>query len=320
MRKSTKIWLVTATCLLLIGCIIFGGAMTLLKWDFRKLSTNKYETNIHEISEDFSNISINTNTADITFALSDDGKCKIVCYDDKKTKHSISVENDTLTIKLTDKKHWYDYIGINFCAPKINIYLPKSEYSMLSVNEDTGDIKMPKDFKFGSVDVSLSTGDIDFCASASESVKIKASTGKISVKNISATSLDLKTSTGNITAQNVKCEGDIKTNVSTGKTFFMDVSCKNLTSGGDTGDISLENVIATEKFSIKRSTGDIRFEDSDANEIFVTTDTGSVTGTLLSEKIFIANTDTGNVNVPKTTSGGRCEITTDTGNIKIKVR
>ena len=54
-------------------------------------------------------------------------------------------------------------------------------------------------------------------------------------------------------------------------------------------------------------------------EIYIETDTGSVSGTLLSDKVFLAETDTGRVSVPKTTHGGRCEITTDTGNIRIEV-
>ena len=58
----------------LIGCIIFAGVMTMLRWDFSKLSTVKYETNSHEISETFHAISIKTDTADIIFALSDDGR------------------------------------------------------------------------------------------------------------------------------------------------------------------------------------------------------------------------------------------------------
>ena len=42
-------------------------------------------------------------------------------------------------------------------------------------------------------------------------------------------------------------------------------------------------------------------------------------GSLLSDKVFITETDTGNVNIPKTTDGGKCEIKTDTGDIKIKI-
>ena len=98
------------------------------------------------------------------------------------------------------------------------------------------------------------------------------------------------------------------------------MECKNLITRGNTGDVSLENVIATEMFSIERSTGDVRFTDCDAAEICVKTDTGDVTGSFLSDKIFITNTDTGSVNVPKTVIGGKCEITTDTGDIKITIK
>jgi len=43
-------------------------------------------------------------------------------------------------------------------------------------------------------------------------------------------------------------------------------------------------------------------------------------GTILSDKIFIASSDTGNVFVPDTTSGGKCKITVSTGNINIKIK
>ena len=71
---------------------------------------------------------------------------------------------------------------------------------------------------------------------------------------------------------------------------------------------------------IKRSTGDVKFDGSDAAEIFIKTDTGDVTGSLLTDKVFITQTDTGNIDVPKTVNGGRCEISTDTGDIKISVK
>ena len=89
-------------------------------------------------------------------------------------------------------------------------------------------------------------------------------------------------------------------------------------SSGSTGDISLNSVIAVEKFSVERSVGDVKFISCDAAEIYVKTDTGDITGNLLSNKVFITHTATGNVDVPKTAEGGRCEITTDTGDIKIK--
>ena len=62
------------------------------------------------------------------------------------------------------------------------------------------------------------------------------------------------------------------------------------------------------------------FDACDAAEIYVKTDTGDVTGTLLSDKKFFAESDTGKVSVPKSVTGGRCEISTDTGRIDITVK
>ena len=320
MKKGTKLWLFVATSLILIGLIIFVGIMTILKWDFTKLSTSKYETNYYEFNENYSNISIVTDTADIVFAVSEDLKSSVECYEQKNVKHSVTVKDDSLVIKVVDTRKWYEHIGIHFGTPKITVYLPKNEYTSVVIKESTGDIQIPKDFKFESVDISTSTGDVKCYASASGSIKIKASTGDIRVENISAGSLELSVSTGDVTASSISCQGDVKVNVSTGDTKLTDIACKNVISSGSTGDISLKNVIAIEKFSIKRSTGDVKFNGCDAAEIFVKTDTGDVIGTLLSGKEFIVKTDTGDKQIPQSETGGKCEITTDTGDIKIGIK
>lgn len=84
----------------------------------------------------------------------------------------------------------------------------------------------------------------------------------------------------------------------------------------DTGEVSISGLVF-ERMEIQDGVGDVIFDACDAGEISVTTDTGDVTGTLLTEKVFYTHTDTGSVNVPRTTTGGRCEITTDTGDIEI---
>jgi DUF4097 and DUF4098 domain-containing protein YvlB len=122
-----------------------------------------------------------------------------------------------------------------------------------------------------------------------------------------------------VTVCEVTCEDDVKLTVSTGKACLSGIRCANLTTTGDTGDLSLSDVIATGKFSIERNTGDVEFDACDAAELMVETDTGDVTGSLLTDKMFFAEADTGSVRVPKTTSGGRCEITTSTGDIRITI-
>ncbi len=320
MSKGNKMWIIIAASLLAVGLLIFAGAMIALDFDFTKLSTVKYETNTYEVREDFNKISIDADVTEIEFVLSDSKQCKVVCFEREKAKHSAAVQDGTLTIRTIDTRKWYDYIGFSFGEPKMTIYLPKTEYASLLIKGSTGDIEIPKDFAFDTVDISASTGDVACYASASESMKIKLSTGGVCVKNISVGTLDLSVTTGSVTASSINCEGNIKVSVSTGKTKLTDISCKNVMSSGSTGNIILKNVIAAESFSIERSTGDVILEGSDAAEIYVKTSTGDVTGTLLSEKVFITKTNTGSVNVPETLTGGKCEIKTSTGNIQIHIQ
>ncbi len=316
---KTKTWIITAVSFILIGGIIFVGAMSMLKWNFKGVSTTKYETNTYDIVEEFENISINTDTADVLFVLSASGKCKVECVEEASTKHNVLIKENTLNIDVNDTRKWYDYISFfSFGTPKITVYLPSDKYALLTVNASTGDIEIPKEFTFDSIEIKASTGDVNSSASAIRDLKIKLSTGHIDIQDIAAGNMNLTTSTGSINIKSVDCSGKIEMRVSTGKTNLTDVKCESLSSNGNTGDMKLRNVIATKDFNITRSTGNIKFENSDANEIFIETDTGDVKGSLLSDKVFITETDTGNVSVPKSTTGGKCEISTDTGDIKIE--
>ena len=320
MSRKTKGWLITAAVLVVVGLFLVAGTIMACNWDLARLNTASYETNTHEIKETFDSISLHTDTADISFVPSTDGRCSVVCHEPEYETHTVGVQNGTLTIRETDTRKWYDHIDITYDMPSITISLPAGEYNDLFIKESTGDIEIPKDFHFETMDITASTGHVTNYASASGAMKIAASTGGIHVENLSAASLNLSVSTGKVTVTNVTCAGDLAVDVSTGRAYLTDVACKNLTTSGSTGELSLRRVIAAQAFHIVRTTGDVEFDDCDAAEIFVDTDTGDVEGTLLSEKVFFITTDTGDVEVPKTMTGGRCEITTGTGDIELDIQ
>ncbi|MBR2019715.1 MAG: DUF4097 family beta strand repeat protein [Clostridia bacterium] len=321
MRTAVKIWLTVATVLFLISGILFVGVMTVLNWDFTKLSTTKYETNRYTLSETFSDISIRTDTAQVELVPAEGSESTVVCYEEAKRKHEVAVEDGVLVIKVVDTRAWYEYIGIHFGKPpKLTVAIPEGAYGTLSVKGKTGDTRISSAFHFESIAISTSTGDVTNHASALGDVTLTASTGDILTEGIAAASLQLSVSTGKITVSDVTCAGDLTVNVSTGKATLTSVACKNLRSDGDTGKLILKNVIASEAFSVKRSTGDVTLEACDAAELRIQTDTGDVEGTLLSDKVFLVRTDTGKTEVPSSVTGGKCEITTDTGDIRIRIQ
>ena len=320
MLNTAKIWLIVGAGLVILGLMIFTIVMSVNQWDFSRLSTVKYVTNTHTFSESFTDISIETTTADILFAPSGDNSCKVVCHEQEKRLHTVTLQDGILRISEADERKWYDHVSISFDSPQLTVYLPQSIFGMLTLHAGTGDVTLPAELNFESMDICITTGDVDSSASVSGIAAIKTTTGDIRVENCNASALDLSVSTGQVTVSKVSCHRDMSIGVTTGDTSVTDVTCMNLASHGTTGDLTLSNVVASESFNLKRSTGDIRFDKCDAAEITAKTSTGSVTGSLLSDKIFMVQTDTGKIDVPKTTTGGKCEIATDTGDIKLSIK
>ena len=269
------------------------------------------------ITASFDGIEIVSDTANLTFVASDE--CKIEYTTHKRILYSTEVDSGILKIKLEDNRRWFQKIFSFGDSSKLTVYLPAGEYSSLTIKQDTGDINVPADYKFGYVDIDLSTGDTKFSASAGEAIKICASTGDITLENVSCGSLKTKVSTGKTTLTNVAVAGDASVTVSTGKSYLTNVSCTNFASAGNTGNIDMTSLIASERIDISRTTGDVTFDRCDAAEIYVETSTGDVKGTFLTDKIFQTYTSTGKINVPECWEGGKCKITTTTGKIEISI-
>lgn len=312
-------WILIAISLICIGLVIFAVAMAALGWDFTKLSSIKCETNTHEITEDFENILIDTDTPNVTFVKSESGTAKVICYEQVNMKHTVRVENGTLTVKANSDVSWYDRIGFNFSELQIEVYLPEQIYNDLTVITHTGDVDIPSQFKFSSISVTTSTGNIRNYACADGAVKLTASSGDIFLKDITASDLELTVSTGDVTVIGVAVSGDVNISVSTGDLETKNLTGVNLTTTGNTGDIELENTVFSGELSIERTSGDVELEACDAAKIYIKTSTGDVEGTLLSDKTFSVHTSTGDVRVPDGSSGGKCEITTSTGDIEIRI-
>lgn len=319
MNTGTKVILIIGAILVVLGLIVFSVVMAICRGDFNQLATTRYVTNTYTVPESFTDICIDTDTADILFGVSDNESCRVVCNEQEHLTHQVSVQNGALSIRVVDERKWYEYIGISLGHPQITVYLPERSYGALTVHASTADVALPRELHFENMDISLSTGNVSNFASVTGNATIKTTTGNIYLEGISPEVLDLSATTGQVTASNVTCSGDVTVLTSSGKVRLTEVACQNLRSTGNTGNLELTHVVAVGSFELARSTGDIRFDRCDAAQITATTDTGNVTGSLLSEKIFIAQSSTGRVTVPKTATGGLCEIRTDTGNLTITI-
>lgn len=287
MKKGTKIGLIVAGALVLVGAGLFTGVMASKRWDFTSLSTTEYLGQKFDIYDEFDNISLNAKTYNVTFEKATDDRCTVSFFGPEgKTEDPFEarVVNKTLSIGVKEPDNWYDHLfRFSVIPSRIIVSLPEREY--------------------GSFIAKTSTGDID-------------------VSDFNLDELHLSVSTGDIRVLQTKCAGNISIHVSTGDTMLANVTCKSITSDGSTGDITLNHVIADNLFSVERSTGHISFEDCDASDYILKTSTGAVIGSILSEKNIDATSSTGDINIPDTKAefDGNCQVSTSTGDIEIYLK
>lgn len=231
----------TAVLLMLSGCVLFLGVMSALNWDFARLSTIPYATTGYTVGDPFTDICIITDTAHVSILPAEDRITAVDCHEMVDAPHTVSVKNGTLTIQVKDNREWYQHVGIQFDSPWVSVYLPAGVYSNLTVQTATGNVEIAPDFRFNTIDVDVTTGNVTNRASAVDTISICTSTGRVHLDGCDAAALDIQTSTGD------------------------------------------------------------------------------VTGHLLTGKTFVTHTSTGRVSVPASATGGRCTITTSTGDITMTI-
>ena len=279
-----KVLLFIAAGCLIAGVILFVCVSASINFDFMEFASMQFVTNNYEVEEYFESISVETITADVEVRLAKDGRCRVVCYEKEKLTHSVDVKDGVLFITESDQRNILDHIKgglFSVGTPSVTVYIPDRDYSLLKVDNTTGNVELNGKFGFNE--------------------------------------LDIQTTTGDITLNNVFCRGNVSLQVTTGDIVLDQVYCRYLAALGATGDAVLKNVIAENTMRIKCTTGDIKLERCDASTLYLNATTGDITGTLLTAKDFSASATTGEVNVPDSNGGGRCEISVTTGDIRIKI-
>ncbi len=337
MKKST-VAVIVAILLLITGLGAAGAAFIMTDFSLDGFSTESFESSTYTVDGNFDHVIIAMQEHDLIILPSDNGECRIVCDESKAQKLEYEIDSDALVIKIVDNRKWFDHIGIFSGEASMTLYLSESHYTSLTAATDTGDVTVSEELAFTGSSVATSTGDIKFLAKIEGELALAASTGDITVSDQELATLDVSVSTGEILLDNIKATGKITLECSTGGIELHSVEADSITSKGSTGYILLKNVYVENDINIKRgtgdvtltstladafeietSTGDVKLNLSDADGIDIETDTGRVEGTLLTEKIFIAESSSGSIKVPHTTSGGTCKIRTSTGNIHITI-
>ena len=307
---------------LIIGIILLAAGGGIIAYAVVNREDVPLIQNTYELEGEFTNISVDIGAEALEFVPTTDGTKKVVCDETEKIYNEVKVEDGTLKIVQTDNEEWYEnWFNFNWGQTmKVTVYIPAGEYDALNIKASTGSTLIPSDYSFNKADIKLSTGALDLKSNIKTDLNIEASTGSVKLEGISPKSLYVYMSTGSLSVKDVTVEEACTLRVSTGKVVTNNLKANTLAVNASTGKITLENTIIVDSINIKASTGNVNLIDSDAQTLTIETSTGDVDCTLLTTKIFDTRTDTGVVDVPLSGLGGICKITTDTGDITVRIK
>lgn len=260
MKKRTKIWLIAATVLVVVGSMTFAYAMTRSGEDFRALEGNNMEISNYNVGDSFDNIYIDTQTTDIDFFTWREPEVKVECTQTNGIKYDVRVEDSTLKIETRDERKWYEYISFFSLDMSLRVYLPGgAEYSSVVIHNTTGDVIIPEQIYTDSLEVKVTTGDIDCSARVTDTLKLKTTTGDIKLSGVNCSIINIKATTGDVILDGCDAK-ELDIRVTTGDVKGTLLSGKSFTANTTTGDIDIPDNTDGGACNIKATTGDIKIE------------------------------------------------------------
>lgn len=315
MKKSKKAALIVSAALIVLGGVLYAGAAAFTGFDFPAFETSSLTRKEYEINESFNDISIDAKDCSVQLRYSDDGKCRIVCGENENITHTVEVKDNTLNITRNDSRKWYMMIGVSLKQYDITVYLPEKMYGALLFESGSGDISVPEDFGFSSADILTGSGSVDISAGFDGGFSVKTSSGDIKIKNLSADVIDINTVSGEIDISEVTAAQAINIKSSSGDTELSEANAKDISVQSSSGEIKFYGVKAGGEIRAESRSGDVSLDKSDADSLYIKTNSGDVSGSLLTPKIYNAETGSGNVKLPRSEEGGTCDIVTGSGDI-----
>lgn len=322
MKKRKKITLIVAGCLVGLGLILVLSGMASIGFDPNNLRSSDYHTEYYEIPTPtpIRRVSIDGGSSDVHIYPSDYDTYRVVYTENDHVPLEVfTTGSDTLSIRRDSGFTWHIQFGIYLGETGISVYLPKQQYESLSVRTSGGNITVSEDLEFASATVQSASGDLDISGFSLGKLAVDTQSGNIHIANAAPEALQVHSASGEIALENIAVSTSLQVHSVSGNVAFDDVTGETMAVSTTSGDISFAQTLGKGKIRLDSTSGNVTLTGCDAEELSILTASGDVFGTLLSGKVFQIGTVSGVVNVPYSGTGGKCDITTTSGDIHIAI-
>ncbi len=306
MHKGTKIAVIIAAVLLVVGCVMAGIGYAVSGGNLTVAYEVKEKHEKH-FSDEVSKIEVELRTERVELYVISGDEYVVEYYDNARKYFDVELDGDTLrVVRNSVRVKWYENIHIGFEEPIVDVR-----------------IGVPAEF-YGEVELSTGSGGISVEGLTLERpLKLSAGSGGIGVNNVYCSELTASTGAGGIGIDRVSVIKDVSMTTDSGGIRIEGLRCgKEFKAEAGSGAIRLEDCSA-DKVRLETTSGSINFEDFYYGiSAYIRAGSGGVRGEFTgSEDDYSIRSDTGSgsCNLPERTDNGDkvLDVSTGSGSIKI---
>ncbi len=325
----TKIFVVLGGILLCVGTVFFVVGMTLVNWDFDRLSNVLYEqkqyvqqdeTPIERLIFDYPSACVTLTFSPEASRLSMSYPVRVNANGDEMSSIEIIEQDGTLTVSETIR--FPQFLQWETKTPELTVILPERTYAELSVRAARGicatGLQASERIAFAS-----DYGNVEVSDLSAPSIQLTADAGNVLAASVRAESVLLRSDCGNVEGKNIAAEHLLELYSKLGNVLADDVSSEGaLRMESECGNCVLRGACTAKDASVEVDLGNICVDGIlSASQIDLTNDCGNVEGTIAGsaqDYTIRAVTDLGNNNLRDRDGGSKTlTIHVSLGNIEI---
>lgn len=248
--------------LCIFSFIAFGISVAVLGTENLAESEGLAVSDITTLSDDYSDIEINSNGVNVSVYPSPNGRTMICTDENHKNSVYYSTDDDTLRLSLTRKVEgledllsWMDDSDFT-----VEVYVPEKVYDSIAATVNAGRTEI-NGLNIEVADLELNAGELIYAAaegSVTNGLDVKVSAGNCEIYNAAAETYTLEINAGNLTTYGLTGDGSITVNAGNGEFNFDELGDEtDLNVNAGNIDVNLpEGVSAT--IYCDRNAGDLK--------------------------------------------------------------
>ena len=300
MRAITVIVICAVAGVIVMSAVLGRQARVTMKEEKKAKAKSSYEEKKLVITEPFVNIDVQAaDDMDVKLKASEDGRCVVDYFDSDEVVHSVYVQDDTLTITCDDQRTFGSDLGFGD-DPYIVISIPEARYGQITLVSDSGDISSSLQLLCDKLTITEVSGDVFISGAGGARADIQVKSGDVTVATMEMDRVSISGESGDFS--------------------LMNIGAKNINVSSGNGLLEGYDVVASNTMTLTTDRGDIAIEGGEAATMWISTGKGDVDISLLSDKYILADSNSGDINLPESSANSweKCIVRTDSGSISLK--